>query len=65
MAILMMFKRINNLLLEIKIQMSGLSSHNLTKYIIEPETFKNIINKEIEEFNEFYNQFSILMMKFV
>lgn len=65
MAILMMFKRVNNIMLEIKIQLSGLSSHSLNKFLIEPETFKNILSKEIEDFNNFYNQLSISMMKFI
>lgn len=61
----MLFKRVNNLMLEIKIQLSGMSSHTLNKYLIEPETFKNTLTKEIEDFNNFYNQISIQMMKFV
>ena len=45
--------------------MSGLSNHILNKFLVEPEPFKNIITKEIEEFNGFYNSTSIQMMKYV
>ena len=37
----------------------------MSKYLLEPETFKNLLAKETNDFNEFYNQFSIKMMKFV
>ena len=46
----MILKRLNYLNLEIKISMSGLSDNYLSKYLLQIETFKNTINKEVEEF---------------
>lgn len=60
LAILMIFKKIHCLILEIKITLTGLSNNCLMRYLENVETFKNTINREIEEFNSF---FDLLMLE--
>lgn len=42
-----------------------MNNNTLIQYLIEPETFKNQIIKEIENFNNFYNKLSIKMTKYI
>ena len=60
LSVLMIFKKIHCLILEIKITLTGLSNNCLMRYLENVETFKNTINREIEEFNSF---FDLLMLE--
>ena len=57
LAILMILKKINYLIIEAKIVLAGLSNNYLTQYLSDIPLFKQAFNQEIDEIISFFGSF--------
>lgn len=65
LALLMILKKINYSMLEVKISLASLSNAYFDKYLTDADTFRVLINQEIDDFTAFFDTFMASLTEFV
>ena len=65
LALLMILKKINYSMLEVKISLASLSNAYFEKYLTDADSFRTLINQEIDEFTVFFDNFMSNLTEFV